>query len=57
VDLNLQVYDVHDFYVMQDPSLSDLERQQLLERTIILRDLMQLLKSGASALELLNVGQ
>lgn len=53
IDLNMQVYDVHDEYVMEDLDLTEVERQQLLRSTAILREIMILLKSGANSVELM----
>jgi len=53
IDLNMSVYDVHDEYVLKDPDLDEFDRQQLLRSTAILREIMQLLKSGATSLELM----
>jgi len=49
IDLNMSVYDVHDDYVLKDPDLDEFDRQQLLRSTAILREIMQLLKSGHGA--------
>lgn len=53
IDLNLSVYDVHDDYVLKDSDLDEFDRQQLLRSTAILREIMRLLKSGATSLELM----
>jgi hypothetical protein len=55
IDMNLQVYDVYDQYIMDDLNLSPLERQQLLRSTSILRQIMILLRSGATSIDLLLV--
>lgn len=53
IDLNMSVYDVHDEYVLNDANLDEFDRQQLLRSTAILREIMQLLKSGATSFDLM----
>lgn len=55
IDLNLQVYDVYDQYVTEDMDLDAFEKQQLLRSTSILRQIMVLLRSGTTSIDLLLV--
>jgi len=49
--LNLQVYDIHDGYVLNDPQLDEFDRQQLLRSTAMLRQIMLLLQGGATSID------
>jgi len=51
VELNLQVYDIHDGYVLNDPQLDEFDRQQLLRSTAMLRQIMLLLQGGATSID------
>jgi hypothetical protein len=54
IDLNMQVYDIHDSYVMKDQALNDVEKQELLRPTVILREVMKLLQEGIDVLDILK---
>ena len=56
VDLNMQVYDMYDYYVQQDPELDLEERMNLLHATSFLRKVMSILRSGVDSLELILPG-
>lgn len=51
VALNLQVYDIHDEYVANDPNLDEFSRQQLMRSTALLRQMMLLLQGGATSID------
>lgn len=57
VALNLQVYDIHDDYVQNDPELNEFDREQLLRSTALLRQIMLLLQGGATSIDFLLLQQ